>query len=96
MPKATEPDINFPGAYVGVGYEWVSPEDSERLLAKPLENALRTISGVTDIRSISQTGYSAVVVEFDQDADIDEALYDERVKSSNTRILQKVITVYYD
>ena len=85
LPKATEPDINFPGAYVGVGYEGVSPEDSERLLAKPLENALRTISGVTDIRSISQTGYSAVVVEFDQDVDIDEALYDVRVKVDEAR-----------
>ena len=50
LPKATEPDVTFPGAYIGVGYEGVSPEDSERLLAKPLENALRTISGVTDIR----------------------------------------------
>ena len=85
LPKATEPDINFPGAYVGVGYEGVSPEDSERLLAKPLENALRTISGVTDIRSISTPGYSAVVVEFDQDADIDEALYDVRVKVDEAR-----------
>ena len=63
LPKATEPQVNFPGAYIGVGYEGVSPEDSERLLAKPLENALRTISGVIDVRSVSQTGYSAVVVE---------------------------------
>ena len=39
----------------------VSPEDSERLLAKPLEDALRTISGVTRIRSTSQTGYAAVL-----------------------------------
>ena len=31
LPKATEPDINFPGADRGVGDEGVSPEDSERL-----------------------------------------------------------------
>ena len=85
LPKATEPDVTFPGAYIGVGYEGVSPEDSERLLAKPLENALRTISGVSDIRSVSQTGYSAVVVEFDQDVDIDDALYDVRVKVDEAR-----------
>jgi len=35
LPKATEPDVNFPGAFVGVFFEGVSPEDSERLLAKP-------------------------------------------------------------
>ena len=85
LPKATEPQVNFPGAYIGVGYEGVSPEDSERLLAKPLENALRTISGVIDVRSVSQTGYSAVVVEFDQDVDIDDALYDVRVKVEEAR-----------
>ena len=49
LPKATEPQVSFPGAYVGVGFEGVSPEDSERLLAKPLEDALRTISGVVDV-----------------------------------------------
>ena len=85
LPKATEPQVNFPGAYVGVGFEGVSPEDSERLLAKPLEDALRTISGVVDIRSTSATGYAAVVVEFDQDVDIDEALYDVRVKVDEAR-----------
>ena len=85
LPKATEPDVDFPGAYIGVGYEGVSPEDSERLLAKPLEDALRTISGVTDIRSTSQTGYAAVVVEFDQDVDLEDALYDVRVKVDEAR-----------
>ena len=80
LPKATEPDVSFPGAYIGVGYEGVSPEDSERLLAKPLEDALRTIEGVETVRSTSTTGYAAVVVEFDQDIDLDRALYDTRVK----------------
>ena len=80
LPKATEPDVSFPGAYIGVGYEGVSPEDSERLLAKPLEDALRTIEGVETVRSTSTTGYAAVVVEFDQDIDLDKALYDTRVK----------------
>jgi multidrug efflux pump len=85
LPKATEPDVDFPGAYIGVGYEGVSPEDSERLLAKPLEDALRTISGMTDIRSTSSTGYAAVVIEFDQDVDLDDALYDVRVKVDEAR-----------
>ena len=87
LPKATEPQVSFPGAYIGVGFEGVSPEDSERLLAKPLEDALRTISGVVDIRSTSATGYAAVVVEFDLDVDIDDALYDVRVKVDEARAL---------
>jgi multidrug efflux pump len=80
LPKATEPDVSFPGAYIGVAYEGVSPEDSERLLAKPLEDALRTIEGVEKVRSTSTTGFAAVIVEFDQDVDLDRALYDVRIK----------------
>ena len=80
LPKATEPDVSFPGAYIGVAYEGVSPEDSERLLAKPLEDALRTIEGVEKVRSTSTTGFAAVIVEFDQDIDLDKALYDVRIK----------------
>jgi len=80
LPKATEPDVAFPGAYIGVAYEGVSPEDSERLLAKPLEDALRTIEGVEKVRSTSTTGFAAVIVEFDQDIDLDKALYDVRIK----------------
>ena len=85
LPKATEPDVNFPGAFVGVFYEGVSPEDSERLLAKPLEDALRTISGVTKINSTSTTGYAGVIIEFDQDVDLDEALDDVRIKVDEAR-----------
>ncbi len=85
LPKATEPDVNFPGAFVGVFYEGVSPEDSERLLAKPLEDALRTISGVTKITSTSTTGYAGVIIEFDQDVDLDEALDDVRIKVDEAR-----------
>lgn len=46
LPKATEPSVTFPGVGVSVVYEGVSPQDSERLLAKPLEAALRPIEGV--------------------------------------------------
>ena len=58
LPKATEPSVTFPGVGVSVVYEGVSPQDSERLLAKPLEAALRPIEGVDFIRSTSTTGYT--------------------------------------
>ena len=87
LPKATEPDVSFPGAYVGVFYEGVSPEDSERLLSKPLEDSLRTIEGVETIRSTSATGYSAIVIEFDQDMDLDKALSDVRIKVDEAKRL---------
>ena len=54
-------------------------------MAKPLEDALRTISGVTKITSTSTTGYAGVIIEFDQDVDLDEALDDVRIKVDEAR-----------
>ncbi len=58
LPKATEPDVSFPGAYIGVANEGVSRVDSDRLLAKPLEDALRATEGVEQVRSTSTTAAS--------------------------------------
>ena len=71
LPKATEPSVTFPGVGVSVVYEGVSPQDSERLLAKPLEAALRPIEGVDFIRSTSTTGYTFIQVIFDQEWDME-------------------------
>ena len=46
---------------------------------------LRTISGVTKITSTSTTGYAGVIIEFDQDVDLDEALDDVRIKVDEAR-----------
>ena len=40
IPKEAEPDIQIPIIYVSMGYEGISPEDSERLLLRPMETAL--------------------------------------------------------
>ena len=85
MPKATEPDVTFPAVGVSVVYEGVSPQDSERLLAKPLETALRTIEGVEEVRSQATTGFAFLQILFDQDWDMDKALYDVRVKVDEVR-----------
>ena len=39
IPKESEPDITIPFIYVSVVYEGIAPEDSERLLVRPLEKS---------------------------------------------------------
>lgn len=46
IPKESSPDIDIPVAYVSVNYSGISPEDSEKLLVKPLEKHLRSIAGL--------------------------------------------------
>ena len=46
IPKEAAPDVDIPVTYVSVSYEGISPEDSERLLVKPLEKHLRSVEGL--------------------------------------------------
>ena len=51
-PKEAEPDITIPTIYVSLVHDGISPEDSTRLLVKPLETTLRKIEGIKMIRGI--------------------------------------------
>ena len=49
VPREAEPDINIPNIYISMHYEGISPEDSERLLIRPMEQAMRSIDGVEEM-----------------------------------------------
>ena len=78
MPKEATPDVDIPMAYISVGYEGISPNDAEKLLAKPLEKHLRTVAGLDKMTSASTEGYSSVTLEFDAGENIDLILDDVR------------------
>jgi multidrug efflux pump len=50
IPKEADPDVQVPVVYVAVVHEGISPEDAERLLIRPMEQELRGIEGVEEIR----------------------------------------------
>ena len=56
IPKESSPDIDIPVAYVSVGYSGISPEDSEKLLVKPLEKHLRSIAGLEKMTGVASRG----------------------------------------
>ena len=46
MPREANPNIDLPFVAIIVPYPGVSPEDSERLLVRPLETNLQSIEGI--------------------------------------------------
>ncbi len=80
IPKESEPDINIPIIYVSMSHEGISPEDAERLLVRPMEQELRTIEGIKEMRSNASEGHASVLLEFDAGFDADGALIDVREK----------------
>ena len=80
IAKEADPDVNIPIIYVSMNHEGISPEDAERLLIRPMEQELRAIEGVKEMRASAYEGGANVTLEFDAGFDADDALTDVREK----------------
>jgi multidrug efflux pump len=85
IPKEAEPDVNIPIIYVSMTLEGVSPEDSERLLLRPMEKELRSVEGTKEMRSTAYLGGAYVILEFEAGFDAQKALSDVRESVNRAR-----------
>lgn len=85
IPKEANPDVTIPMIYVSMTLDGISPEDSERLLIRPMEQELRSLEGVKEMRSTASEGHASVMLEFDAGFDPDKALQDVREKVDTAR-----------
>src|SRR5690606_2178803 len=85
IPKDAEPDVPIPIIYVSLAYHGISPEDSERLLLRPMETALKSLEGVKEMRSAAYQGGGFVLVEFQAGYDFSNAIQDVRAKVSDAK-----------
>lgn len=67
LPLEKFPDIEFPGIFVQIPYEGSTPEEIEKLITRPVEEALATLSGVKRMVSTSNENQSQIFLEFDWD-----------------------------
>src|SRR5215510_13575604 len=80
IPKEAEPDVRIPIIYVQLQQRGISPEDSERLLLRPMETKLKSVSNVKEMRSTAFEGGGFVLLEFEAGFDSKAALADVRAK----------------
>ncbi|HEY4114492.1 MAG TPA: efflux RND transporter permease subunit, partial [Rhizomicrobium sp.] len=85
IPKEADPDIPIPYIVVEVYYPGISPEDSERLLVKPMENYLRSVQGLKEMTARAYQGAAVVIMEFDVSFNKDRALADVRAEVDTAR-----------
>ena len=74
LPRESTPSITIPIVFVATPYFGVSPADIENLVTQPIEKHLEEIANVKEISSTSSEGISTVVIEFETDVDINNAL----------------------
>lgn len=80
IPKEAAPDIDIPIFFVSVTYSGISPDDSERLLVRPLERELQTISGLKELRAQAGEGFALLRLDFEPGFDSRQAMADVREK----------------
>ena len=70
------PDFEVPVIAVTTAYPGAGAAEVAEQVAEPISDALATLAGVSDIQSTSGEGFSIVVANFNQGADIDQAAVD--------------------
>jgi hydrophobic/amphiphilic exporter-1 (mainly G- bacteria), HAE1 family len=80
LPMDLFPEIDVPVAIVNTSYSGVGPQEVEKLVTSPVEEALATVSNVNEISSVSYEGRSIVIVEFNYGTDMDFASLEMREK----------------
>ena len=73
MPREAFPEINDTKVFVSTIYPGNTAEDIERIVTDPLEEALKGVSNLVEIRSTSSEDFSVIEVEFDENITIDDA-----------------------
>jgi HAE1 family hydrophobic/amphiphilic exporter-1 len=65
LPLEKFPDIEFPGIIIQIPYAGSTPEEVERLITRPIEEVLATLSGVERMYSSSSENQAQIFLEFD-------------------------------
>ncbi len=76
LPVAPLPQVEFPTISVSASLPGAAPETMAATVATPLERAIGSIAGVTEMTARSSLGSTRITVQFDLGRDIDAAARD--------------------
>jgi len=81
------PMVNFAMVQVQTRYDGATAKDVETKITKPIEDKIREVSGLKDVRSVSKSGLSTIFIRVDMDNEDEDEVLDElqkAVKAVNT------------
>lgn len=91
MPKESLPDIDINYVFVSTSYPGAAVEDVQSLVTQPIETKLGQMSGLIKINSVSLPSYSQVVLQFEDDADMKQAVLDVQTLVNDTPLPNGVL-----
>ncbi|MEO6920820.1 MAG: efflux RND transporter permease subunit [Collimonas sp.] len=87
LPVSPLPQVDFPTISISAGLPGASPETMAATVATPLERALGSIAGVTEMTSSSSLSSTRITMQFDLSRDIDGAARDVQAALNAARNL---------
>ena len=78
LPVDRYPAVELPNVFVRTVLPGASPEEVEVSVSYPIEEAVNTVEGIQELRSISGPGVSLVILQFDLARDVEAAAQDVR------------------
>src|ERR671939_174429 len=72
------PSVDLPTVSVRTSLPGASAEEIETLVSQPVEEAVNTVDGTDELRSVSSQGVSFVIATFKLDRDLETAAQDIR------------------
>src|ERR1041384_2089240 len=76
------PNMDLPSMYIRTVYPGAASQEVESEVSQIIEDAVATVAGIEELRSISNDGSSFVMVTFTLDRDVDAAIQDVRDRVS--------------
>ena len=72
------PSLDYPTIFVRTSYPGAAPEEVESEISEVLEDAVATVAGIEELRSISSESSSFLLITFDLNRNLDAAVQDVR------------------
>jgi len=72
------PNVTFPAITIVTSYTGVGSEDLEKLITRPIEGAVSTITGIKEVTSTCKEGITFTIAKFDWGTNMDVASSDIR------------------
>ncbi|MEE2022828.1 efflux RND transporter permease subunit [Alkalimonas mucilaginosa] len=84
LPLEKFPGIDIPEIYIQAPYPNATPAEIERLITRPIEEALATVSGIQEMRSFSNENSADISLMFN---------WDEPIRSKNMEVRERLDAV---
>ncbi|WP_417703666.1 efflux RND transporter permease subunit [Rheinheimera aquimaris] len=87
LPLEKFPGIDIPQIFINVPYNNATPTEIERLITRPVEEALATVTGVKEMRSWSNENSAEISLEFNWEENINSKSIEVRERLDSIRHL---------